>query len=273
MIVDCAHGAHFAYCTLLPPPLVEADGWVVSTHKTLDALSQTAVVCIGNDSLLSAEKVFDMLNHIHTSSPYWPALASIDKARADMQLNGQKKWAELIERIDRFYGMLNSRITPVTHIEGYAKDPTRIVLDINSNGFISSRKLFEKGISIEMADSRHIVLISTPNDTNEQFIQTADAINQLELSEPGPIFTYPLWESSKLTPRDTAYSDYVWEKECIGRISCACVACYPPGTAVMMPGDIITEQQLDYLYSLKKTGAKITGAKQIDDSLYFKVIK
>lgn len=272
LIVDCAHGAHYAFCTYLPSPPFEADGWVVSAHKTLDALNQTAIVCIGKDSMICPDSVFGILNLVQTSSPYWPALASIDTARADMQANGQQKWSELIERINSFYGMLNSNVTPVKHIEGYAKDPTRIVLDIG-DGFSASRKLFAKGISIEMADSRHIVLISTSNDTVEQFCITAAAINELGKHEPVTAPSYPVWESSELTPREAAYSDYIWTKDCIGRISCACVACYPPGTAVIMPGDIITEQQLNYLNLLNKMGATITGAKYIDGLLHFKVIK
>jgi arginine/lysine/ornithine decarboxylase len=46
----------------------------------------------------------------------------------------------------------------------------------------------------------------------------------------------------------------------IGEVSAEVVTVYPPGIPILMPGEVITSAQLDYLAACVRSGARITGA-------------
>ncbi len=58
-LVDAAHGAHFGFSPLLPIQPVDADGWVVSAHKTLCVSNQGSLIFVEKKAslMLSAWKI------------------------------------------------------------------------------------------------------------------------------------------------------------------------------------------------------------------------
>ena len=80
LFVDGAHGAHFGFSSLVPNSIATScDACVVSTHKTLPAMTQTACV-FAKDSI--AQQIKQKLNVFNSSSPNYVLLASVDFARA-----------------------------------------------------------------------------------------------------------------------------------------------------------------------------------------------
>uniref|UniRef100_A0A0A0LSC9 Orn/Lys/Arg decarboxylase C-terminal domain-containing protein n=2 Tax=Cucumis sativus TaxID=3659 RepID=A0A0A0LSC9_CUCSA len=49
-------------------------------------------------------------------------------------------------------------------------------------------------------------------------------------------------------------------KECVGKVCGELISPYPPGIPVMIPGEIISEEAVDYLLHLKGKVASISGA-------------
>ena len=76
LIIDAAHGAHFGFSSYLPKQ-PKADIVIESLHKTLPALTQSAVIHIDNSSLYG--KVKKYMDIYETSSPSYVIMASIDK--------------------------------------------------------------------------------------------------------------------------------------------------------------------------------------------------
>ena len=76
LIIDCAHGAHFGFAPYLPDQ-PKADIVIESLHKTLPALTQSAVIHINNSNLY--DKVKKYMDIFETSSPSYVIMASIDK--------------------------------------------------------------------------------------------------------------------------------------------------------------------------------------------------
>ena len=63
-------------------------------------------------------------------------------------------------------------------------------------------------------------------------------------------------------PRDAflGESEVIGVDDSVGRVSAEAIAGYPPGIPVLLPGERITEDVIDYLRSLKSVGARLHGA-------------
>jgi lysine decarboxylase len=102
LVVDAAWGAHLGSRPDLPPhPLVDgADAVVTSTHKTLPALNQGAVV-LARTRFLDPERLGRAMEAGATTSPSGAILASIDGALAMMAAQGDDLVGALLERVRR----------------------------------------------------------------------------------------------------------------------------------------------------------------------------
>ena len=80
LIVDEAHGAHFGFGAGFPENAVRlgADAVIMSLHKTLPALTQTAVLHRASDRIM-AERVEHYLEIFETSSPSYVLMGSISQ--------------------------------------------------------------------------------------------------------------------------------------------------------------------------------------------------
>ena len=79
LIVDEAHGAHFGFDPYFPESanMYGADLVINSLHKTLPALTQTALLHVNGD-MVKRRKVKQYLDMLQTSSPSYILMASID---------------------------------------------------------------------------------------------------------------------------------------------------------------------------------------------------
>ena len=258
LLVDAAHAAHFAFSELLPPSPSCADAWVMSAHKTLMATNQAAILCLGKHSLLEGDRLFGWLSRVQTTSPSWPTLQSIDAAVSTAVKLGEQQYAQLLARIDAFYQALPATVQPVCCEN---QDPTRIVLRVQ-DGYQTLSYLYTCGIAVEMADAQHIVLITTPVDLlGNDFFLLAAALDTLpDFPQADCVATDYAFETA-CTPRQAvmanACSCALQESE--GFVAASVVTAYPPGTAILMPGDRITASQIACITRLEASGASLTG--------------
>lgn len=272
LLVDAAHGAHFGFAPQLPPQPVQADAWVVSMHKTLCVANQGALVCVGQHAPLAASAVFSALHRVQTTSPSWPLLAQMDAARAQLCASAAVDYERLCNRIQAFLlALQGSAVCPAALPEGIAHDPTRVVLDVTRtgrSGFVWADELAQQGIWIEMADAAHLVLICTPQDTEEDFDALARALHAVKAPSERPASPVPP-PTARLqhSPRDAAYGTMTLCSltGAVGRISAQCVCCYPPGTVTLWPGARITAAQVQYLTQMAAQGASLTGVEMQAD--------
>ena len=70
------------------------------------------------------------------------------------------------------------------------------------------------------------------------------------------------------TPQEAFYSDKVKLplRETIGRICAESVMCYPPGIPILAPGEMITEEIIDYINLAKEKGCSMQGPESEDIS-------
>ncbi len=168
LFIDEAHGAHFIAGAPFPKGAAGfASAWVQSAHKTLTALTQGAYLHLSKD--IDAGRVQSALSLVQTTSPSYLLLESLDSARAGFD---PERWRETALRCDEFREAANT-IEGITAFadtfEGFARDATRVVIDVSArcSGFEAADALFARGVAVEMADAKRIVLIITPCDPED----------------------------------------------------------------------------------------------------------
>ncbi|BAZ20469.1 Orn/Lys/Arg decarboxylase [Kalymmatonema gypsitolerans NIES-4073] len=125
LLVDEAHGAHFAFHPQLPTPALAAgaDLSVQSIHKTLGALTQASMLHIQGDRIdddwarhtlgdglrptkgdwakpTLRERISKALQLVQSTSPSYLLLASLDAARQQMALHGKELMSRTLQLAD-----------------------------------------------------------------------------------------------------------------------------------------------------------------------------
>ena len=98
LLVDEAHGAHLKFHPTLPPSAlsVGADLTVQSTHKVLGAMTQASMLHLQGDRI-DPQKIAQALQLVESTSPSYLLLASLDGARQQIALEGEKLLTQTID--------------------------------------------------------------------------------------------------------------------------------------------------------------------------------
>ena len=261
LLIDAAHGAHFPF---LPEPFgvdisKAADIWVTSLHKTLPALTMTAVL---NISARASEYEFGakgMLNMLQTSSPSYILMQSVEIAISKAK---NADWTHGIVRNRSFCDIVNKIDGVSAEVFG---DPYRITIKCNAySGFELQRRLEHEGIFVEMADFYGVVLISTPFDPDEWYERLINVIRKNACKEQARLMKIPPCVSYASEPVDIR--EFAFRKghavklsDAVGRVAIEPVGAYPPGTAELLPGETVTHDIVLRLCTIKKYGGTLFG--------------
>ena len=249
LLVDGAHGAHLPF--LGKNPFLGADGVVVSAHKTLPALGQSALLFTRG---LEGDRVRRTAALFGTSSPSYPILASLDLARDWMEGEGREQCRRAAEEAAR----LRQRF-PALSGGGLSLDPTRLTLKVKDGPFFA-RALEERGIYPEMEDGGHLVLIVTGMDRQEDFARLTQALEELEEEMgPCPPLPPPSMPRRVLSPRQALFApgETLPLEGCEGRVAACSLAPYPPGVPVVAPGEVIGKKELSYFRKIGYNNGKV----------------
>ena len=280
LLVDEAHGAHFAFHFELPPSALSlgADLTVQSTHKTLGAMTQASMLHTQGDRV-SSQRISKALQLVQSTSPSYLLLASLDAARSQMAIEGNK----LMERTIAIANHAHTEIAKIPNLSVLDReiqpgceylDPTRLTIDVSKlgiTGFEADEILHDRlGVTCELPLLHHLTFIISLGNTTEdieKLIQACKTLSQLttkpspssSTSPPPPssLILYP----SEVSPRQAYFS--ATETIPIDRASdrfCAESICpYPPGIPLLMPGEVITAEAIAYLKQILIAGGTITG--------------
>ena len=200
LIVDSAHGAHFGFAPGQPesPVRLGADLVVQSLHKTLPALTQTALLH-RNGERVSSEAVRRFERIYQTSSPSYLMMGSMDFCTGLLKKQGRQIFADFEKRLDGLYERLSGLrvlrcLSAALPGQGRMKAFDRGKLLISaSNGKISGNLLYKEllrryYLQMEMVCDTYVTAILTPWDTQEGFSRLAEALEEIdeELSGADP---------------------------------------------------------------------------------------
>lgn len=263
LIVDEAHGAHFAFSKKLPATALSqgADICIQSAHKTLPALGQASFLHL-KSGIIDKNRLMRTLLMIQSTSPSYLLMASLDKSARYMNGAGRLKLSRLIASIEE----LKKTVGEKTVLRFIDSDPlsadcdlTRLVVDFSpceiSGCFAEKLLIDEFNIYPEMSDSRYVVLIPTAVNTKAEMRQLANALISIGTRRiKGDLSATP----TPLPDIELAYSPYAsndmpFESVPLslakGRISAGILSACPPGCAVLVPGQRITENDINYITS------------------------
>lgn len=265
LLVDAAHGAHFPFSDALPEPPFEADAWTVSCHKTMNAFTQTAILNIGEGSGIDPCNARRLLALVQSSSPSYLLMLSIENA-----INDVCGWDEHCKRAGHIRSLLEAieGVRLVKKGNAFDQDITRIVFSIDGvSGYAVSRALEARGIFPEMSDINNIVLITTPSDPDEWYQRLLSAIGQIaaEFGRPAAAAktTLPMAAHNVqcMTVRDAMLGECeaVTMENAEGRICAQAIGVYPPGIALVLPGEIISADAIGNIKASIAAGASTFG--------------
>jgi arginine decarboxylase len=287
LLVDEAHGAHFAFHPDLPTSALAAgaDMVVQSTHKTLGAMTQASMLHL-QGILVDSDRVSKALQLVQSTSPSYILMASLDAARQQMALCGKNLMSQTLkladiakEQINQIPGLSVLESPNSANLPGFDNlDQTRLTVNVSGLGLTGFKadEILENNLNIrsELASFKNITFIISIGNTLTDIHQLIQAFHQLQSHFTNvntlnlgyqPIPTYLENQKpttiNKVSPREAFFktSHTLNLLESIGHISSETICPYPPGIPILMPGEIIQQSAIDYLITIKKMGGTITG--------------
>ncbi|MBT1034766.1 aminotransferase class V-fold PLP-dependent enzyme [Canibacter sp. lx-45] len=270
LVVDCAWGAHFGFHEQLPesPARLGADLVISSTHKLAGSLTQSAMLHLCDTAYTEKLLPFVERSFMMTASTSMSAIlqGSLDVARKTMatsraQIGKSVALAnELRERIreSEHFSLLCDTFGEYPDI--VAIDPLRIAIDVSklakTGHWIQGKMKADDAIFFEMSTVTVIVAVigagSLPDldrimDALNSVVQKAGLRGENEELEKFPAFPSP--GEMVLLPKDAYFGEIetVSAADAIGRVSVDSLAAYPPGIPNVVPGEVITEQLVEFL--------------------------
>ena len=277
VIVDAAWGAHFGFHPNVPQHAMQlgADALITSMHKAMPGYSASALV-VARTTYLNADRLEHGFETTHTTSPAGAPLASIDGCRALLETRGEELLDELLVNVALFKSRVQAEFAQqifanARDFADHRFDPAKLVLrayELGTTGIAIEQALLRHGIRIEMADQDTVIFLATIADSAQDFITLGDALipilQQLQAT-PRTSSTALSWSvvpQVGVSLREAYFADTetVTSAQARGRISADLIAPYPPGVAVVAPGEILTETIIDGLTASRAAGVRIAYA-------------
>lgn len=264
VLVDEAHGTHFGFHPALPVSALSsgADGVVQSTHKTGGSLTQSSMCHLGRGHRLNEARVREMLRLVQSTSPSYLLMASLDLARRDLALRGERQW----ERAILLAGQARARLAKQRGLRVCdTDDPTKLLVHVAGRGltgFQAAEWLWSRGVAVESAGLRYVLAVVTPGDSVASIDTLVNALTSLP-EGPGapPAPVEPPWPEVIMPPRQAFLGpkESVALDQAIGRIAAELVAPYPPGIPAVAPGERLTAGVVGYLRQARDAGHHLQG--------------
>lgn len=284
LLVDEAHGAHFSFHSQLPLSALKAgaDIAIQSTHKVLGAMTQASMLHL-QGNLVNPNRINLALPLVQSSSPSYLLLASLDGARQQMAMEGKKLLTNTlnlanialkeIEKLE--YLSILDLIKPKNTFADL--DKTRLTINVSKlglTGYEADEILHQQfGVTCELPSLKNLTFIISIGNKSQDIEKLIYGLKQLKQYQKSFVdnhsFNFPSFSLSslKMTPRQAFWAEkkVVSKDLAVNQISGENICPYPPGIPLIMAGEIITKEALDYLEKVINSGGVITGVS--DESL------
>lgn len=292
VLVDEAHGALIGFSDKLPLSAMEAgaDMAATSMHKLGGSMTQSSILNMRGNRI-NFKRVQTLFSMLTTTSTSYILLASLDTARRNLALHGEAMAEEAIrlsdyarERINEIPGLRCFGREILGDGATYDLDPTKLTIHVRElgiTGFDAENWLREHhNIEVEMSDLYNILCFITPGDNVGTVKLLLAALRDLseenynirQAMELVVLETPPIPQLT-LSPRDAFYGDteLIPFRESADRIIAEFIYAYPPGIPILLPGEVISQENIDYIVDHVEVGLPVKGPE--DRTLeYVKVI-
>lgn len=187
LLVDEAHGAHFGLHPYFPVSAVKlgADVVVQSLHKTLPALTQTAILHRCSDRV-SSEALHRFMGIYQTSSPSYVLMSSITSCIHVMKDQGNVLFGNYVNLLQTCRERLKE-LKRIHLVEAEIMDPSKLVLSVENLSMTGSQLytiLLEKyHLQMEMEAPGYVLALTSVGDTEEGFMRLCAALEEIDRNE------------------------------------------------------------------------------------------
>ncbi|PZD93845.1 arginine decarboxylase [Paenibacillus sambharensis] len=291
VLVDEAHGVLIHFHEDLPMSAMQAgaDMAATSVHKLGGSMTQSSVLNV-RAGRINPQRVQTIISMLTTTSTSYILLASLDSSRRHLALHGHELAEQAIglarearEAINQIPGLYCFGDDILGDEATHDYDPTKLTVHVRHlgiTGYETENWLREHyNLEVELSDMYNILCLVTPGDNRESITTLLTALRQLseqfyQVNEVQELVVkIPEIPQLSLTPRDAFYAEteVVPFRESAGRIIAEFIYVYPPGIPILLPGEVISQQNIDYIVDHVEVGLPVKGPE--DRSIeYVKVI-
>lgn len=289
LLVDEAHGAHFAFHPGFPPPAlrVGADACAQGTHKSLGGLTQAAMLHL-RGARLRSERVEAALRLLQSTSASYLLLASLDATRMQMARSGR----QVLERVLRLAETARRELSSLPGLScpreellaagADAVDPAKITVRVDGLGLTGQEAELElrhrHRLQVEMSDALSVLLFFGLGTEEDDVAHLIAAFRDLSRRHAGAATSArvrqamatcaspPPLPPQAMPPRDAFFAETqpVPLDDAVGEAVAETVACYPPGVPIICPGEVLTPEVRDYLRAARDVGLRLQGGADPD---------
>ena len=277
LLVDEAHGPHLGFSEALPPSALQggADACAQSTHKILGAMTQCSMLQV-QGARLDLQRAADVMSVLTTTSPNYLLMASLDAARAQVQVRGRQMAKAAVAAAGKLRALCRAhaglKVLEEADCGGLRLDSTKVTVNFANWGYTGvevGEALRRACVAVELVDAQNVLFLVTYADVTSDYDEALGRIDavlsELEQHKREPrvaakIGAVPV-TSTAMKLRDIFYA----QKRAVkleAAVGCICgeqVSFYPPGIPVLLPGEIISQAIVDYCVAMKQLGLPVSG--------------
>ncbi len=273
LIVDEAHGAHLGFAPefAINSARLGADLVINSVHKTLPAMTQTALLHV-NGELVDRQALKRFLRIYQTSSPSYVLMSSIEGA-VEIAVEGSRftefvaHWQSLLTELSELRKL---RILPnsIEECRNKQQDMGKLIISTKetqlSGPQVYDMLLSEYHLQPEMVCESYVLCMFTIGDTPEGYDRLAKAL----LAIDAKIQSAEKSGCNCMPKTEAVISFYeAWDQElkeiplteATNRLAGEFINLYPPGTPILVPGEKFTKEAIGFLEMCMSEGLTVQG--------------
>ena len=278
VLVDEAHGTHLSFHEELPISAMQAgaDMAAISMHKSGGSLTQSSILLTGKE--MNPEHVRQIINLTQTTSASYLLLSSLDISRRNLALRGR-------ESFDKVMMMAEYARNEINQIGGYYAYGRELVdgksvydfdvtkLSVHTQGIgLTGIEVYdllrdEYDIQIEFGDIGNILAYISIGDRIrdiERLVGALADIRRLYQRDGKDLIGGEYIQPEViLSPQEAFYRPrkMLPIKESAGNVCGEFAMCYPPGIPILAPGELITQEIVEYILFAKDRGCSLQGTE------------
>jgi arginine/lysine/ornithine decarboxylase len=278
VLVDEAHGTHLSFRKDLPVSAMEAgaDMAAISMHKSGGSLTQSSILLANKG--VNADYIRQIINLTQTTSASYLLLSSLDISRRNLALRGEDSFGQVIKmseyarkEINDIGGYYAYGKELINGTSVYDFDVTKLsvyTLGIGLAGIeVYDLLRDEYDIQIEFGDVSNILAYISIGDRLQDIERLVGALADIarlyKKDSTGMLSGEFINPQVVKSPQEAFYA----EKKSLpirNTKGCICgefVMCYPPGIPILAPGEMITEEIIEYIIYAKEKGCSMQGTE------------
>ena len=281
VLVDEAHGTHFYFGESFPVTAMAAgaDCASVSMHKSGGSLTQSSFLLLGKN--INADYMRQVINLTQTTSASYLLLSSLDISRKRLALGGREIFAQTVEmaeyarseinEIGGYYAYSRELINGDSIFDFDVSKLSIYTLPIGLAGIeVYDLLRDEYDIQIEFGDIGNVLAYISVGDRKRDIERLISALAEIKrrFGKSGSDMLTQEYISPVVaeTPRKAFYAKKrsLPLEETAGLVCSEFVMCYPPGIPILAPGELITDEIIEYIKYAKEKGCQMTGTEDIN---------